>query len=100
MSSSAYQAMASIIAENCPPKFDMAWFDAELEDGVSQMQYWYESTGSRKQPEISLMQKSELDDVLHNLRDSMTVSGQKPWSKCKFTLFPDGKFKFDVEYDD
>jgi hypothetical protein len=95
-----YQAMATILTENCPVAFESAWIDAKLDDGVSQMQYWCESAGGRIQPEIPLLQKSELDDALHDLRDGMTLPGQKPWSKCKFTLFPDGTFKFDVEYDD
>jgi hypothetical protein len=37
---------------------------------------------------------------LKEIRKAMTIPGQTPWSRCTFTLFPDGKFKFDVEYDD
>lgn len=40
-----------------------------------------------------------IDGALHALREQSTASGM-PWSRCTFTLFPDGEFKFDVAYDD
>lgn len=97
---SAYQSLAIVLSDQCPPAFEMAWINADLAEGYSHVQYWYDINGEVAQPIVMPMQKSAVDDALHDLRESMTMPGQEPWSRCTFTLFPDGKFKFDVEYDD
>jgi Protein of unknown function, DUF600 len=96
----AYQVLAAILSSNCPDGFQNASIQARLADDFSQMQYWCEVSGKKIQPSIPSMQKSDVDDALHEIRKQMTIPGEQPWSRCTFTLFPDGKFKFDVEYDD
>lgn len=44
-----------------------------------------------------VLTSSRVDDVLKDLRKQWPGP---PWSRCTFTLFPNGEFKFDVAYDD
>jgi hypothetical protein len=97
---SLYGVMALALQSNCPDGFDKAFINARLSDGFSQQRYVCEKDGAQIYPDLSPNETSQIDDVLHELREAMTIPGQEPWSRCTFTLFPDGKFKFDVEYDD
>ena len=95
-----YTAMAIALSSGCPSGYDKAWIEARMADGFSEQQYWCEGNGKKSNPDLTAQQTSVIDDALHEIRKQMTVPGQTPWSRCTFTLFPDGKFKFDVEYDD
>jgi hypothetical protein len=97
---SLYSIMALILSSNCPVDFDKAWINARLSEGFSQQRYTCQNNGALTYPDLSSEETSKIDDALHEIRSQMTIPGQKPWTRCTFTLFPDGKFKFDVQYDD
>lgn len=96
----AYTVLAAVLSAYCGSDFADAKIIARLDDGFSDVEYVC-STASKTSAFLpSILESSKVDDALHELRKSMTVDGEEPWSRCTFTLFPDGKFKFDVEYDD
>jgi hypothetical protein len=95
-----YSILALSLSENCPENFEKAWIDASVEEDFSKQRHNCLVNGNIVYPDITAIETSKVDDALHDIRKAMTIPGQKPWSKCKFTLFPDGTFKFDVEYDD
>jgi hypothetical protein len=97
----AFEIFASAVMAACPHNFTEGFLVASVADGFSDIRYDCNINGKRKTGLDSDMEQDlKVDDVLHDLRKSMTISGQTPWSRCIFTLFPDGKFKFDVEYED
>jgi hypothetical protein len=97
----AYQIFSSALVAACPPGFEQGQLVAEMADGYSDIRYDCRVNGvDRIGLESAIEQDLQVDAALHQLRTQMTIPGQKPWSKCKFTLFPDGTFKFDVEYED
>ena len=49
---------------------------------------------------MEAVKQFEIGERLRDLRAATKQDGREPWSRCTFTLFPDGEFKFDVEYDD
>ncbi len=96
----AYTILGQILAGACSPNFEIARINASLDDGFTDVEY---TCIINQQETFALPAKgkgSVVHDALHEIRKSMTIPGQEPWSRCTFTLFPDGKFKFDVEYDD
>lgn len=95
-----YQNIAQIVLASCPANSSKAWVSAEVKDDWSKQQIWCEGEQGKSQPDIDALAVSRIGDDLRAIRTQMTVPGQAPWSRCTFTLFPDGKFKFDVEYDD
>jgi Protein of unknown function, DUF600 len=85
----------------CPSGFEQAQMVAEVADGYSDIRYDCRSQGREQQGLASAIEQDlKVDAALHELRAQMTIPGQKSWTNCTFTLFPDGTFKFDVEYDD
>jgi hypothetical protein len=95
-----YQDIAVSLHAACPPGYRSAWIDAEVGDDWDDQTLWCEDASGRQQPELEISASFKVGRSLRKIRDQMTVPGQKPWSKCTFTLFPDGTFKFDVDYDD
>jgi hypothetical protein len=97
----SYRQLASEIVEHCPSSFSKAKLSGQLVDDVSTFSLeCVRPDGEKLLPRIGGLSASNIDDALHEIREAMTIPGQTPWSRCTFTLFPDGKFKFDVEYDD
>jgi hypothetical protein len=97
----AYQLFAATLMSVCPPNFQEAKLVASLEDAVSDIRYDCNVDGQLKKGLPYDGQNDwDIHKALHALRKEMTIPGEVPWSRCTFTLFPDGKFKFDVEYDD
>jgi hypothetical protein len=98
---SKYQILAEALLLACPEGFSKGELVAKMDSGFSNVRYNCHIDGEHK---VGLdgdkVNDFKVDDALHEIRTQMTVPGQKPWSKCTFTLFPDGKFKFDVDYDD
>jgi hypothetical protein len=97
---SSYSAIALALGPNCPSGFSKAMLTARLAEGFSDQEFWCEVIGKETQPDLPTQDGWKIHQELQKLQSAMTIPGQKPWSKCKFTLFPDGTFKFDVEYDD
>jgi len=98
--SDLYLEIAARLNSACPAPYSRAWIEAEVGPDWDDQTVWCETAGGRSQPEIAARPSLEIGRSLRAIRHQMTVPGQKPWSKCVFTLFPDGKFKFDVSYDD
>lgn len=98
----SYQTLASAIVENCPPGFVSAKLSGALEDGdVATVQLECEKPdGSVERPRVRGMHAFTISNSLFELQKQMHKPGTAPWTRCTFTLFPDGKFKFDVQYDD
>jgi hypothetical protein len=94
-----YNNIAEIVLAACPENITRCWISAEVKDDWSEQEVWYENGNGKFQPDIESIAISKIADKLRAIRAQMTIPGQAPWSRCTFTLFPDGKFKFDVEYD-
>lgn len=95
-----YEKIADALSANLPADFLSVVLRAQVGDDWTDKEIWYQTAEDRLQPEISSSSSFQIGRSLRELRNSMTMPGQEPWSRCTFTLFPDGKFKFDVEYDD
>lgn len=95
-----YAVLGQALSLACGVGFDSAQIRARLEDGFTEIEYVCADHGQERFVLPPSGQGSRAHDALHALRNEMTIPGQQPWSRCTFTLFPDGKFKFDVEYDD
>lgn len=98
----SYQTLASEIMQYCPPDFASAKLSGALEDGdVATVQLECEKTdGAVDRPRIRGMHAFTISSTLFDLQKQMHKPGHAPWSRCTFSLFPDGRFKFYVEYDD
>jgi hypothetical protein len=96
-----YKVLVNALLAASPKDFANAEIVARLDKGFSTIRYNCEDKGKRIEGLVAdEVDDFAVDEALHAIRNAMTIPSQKPWSKCKFTLFPDGKFKFDVEYDD
>jgi Protein of unknown function, DUF600 len=97
-----YQEIASIIENHAPSGWSKIQIPAEVGDDWAEKSYdYWDSNNNQKWFEIEKVdQDIKISRALREIRKQMTIPGQQPWSRCTFTLFPDGKFKFDVEYDD
>lgn len=95
-----YGQIAQTLNSACPTAYRKAWIEAEVGDDWDDQTLWCETSDDRVQPDLDAKQSFQVGRNLREIRKSMAIPGQKPWSKCKFTLFPDGTFKFDVGYDD
>lgn len=97
---SAYMVLATVLSSHCGTEFGDAKISARLATGFSDVEYVCNTNGKSAAFLPDITDSIKVDDALHELRNSMAMPGEQPWSRCTFTLFPDGKFKFDVEYDD
>lgn len=96
----AYAVLGQALALACGVDFESAQIRARLDDGFTEIEYVCTDQGQEKFVLPPAGQGSLAHDALHEIRKSMIIPGQEAWSRCTFTLFPDGKFKFDIEYDD
>lgn len=98
--SDPYQDIADILARLRAPDGNAVRLNATLDDAFSDLEYAQLNGEEATFVVPSPSDGAQVHTALHELRADMTMSGEAPWSRCTFTLFPDGKFKFDVEYDD
>lgn len=96
-----YQTLAKALIATCPDGFEEARIDAEMESDWSQKGYYCKVGGEWSQGQsVPAEIDFDVDDALYDLRDMMQQDGRQPWSKCSFTLKPDGTFNLDVAYPD
>ena len=96
-----YQKIAQNFTPALPAEWRKAWISGEVSSDHTDLEFGYEDDRGGESwivPETT--NRLEIRDALKSLRDIMAAPGQQPWSRCAFRLFPDGNFKFDVEYDD
>jgi len=97
----SYQQLAAAAIATCPGNAGEIRLVGALGEDYGDVRYDCVIDGRLKQGVKSETSRDwQVYKTLQALREQMTSPGQKPWSKCVFTLFPDGKFKFDVSYDD
>jgi hypothetical protein len=99
---SSCQEIAGILSSNIHSiSWKKSWISGDVNQDHTSLEYGY--TTEQKLENWLIPDFNDTNKVskkLLDIRAQMTVPGQAPWSRCTFTLFPDGKFKFDVEYDD
>ena len=96
-----YQVFAKALLVTCPEGFEEARIDAELESDWSQKSYHCKIDGQWSEGRaVSADIDFDVDDALHDLRNMMKQEGKQPWSRCTFTLKPNGEFNLDVSYPD
>jgi hypothetical protein len=95
-----YQVLAEAVVTSCGDKFDLGQIIATVEDDNSEIEVSCQKNKVESFVDPGAQLSWDVHRSLSSIRKDMTIPGQKPWSKCKFTLFPDGTFKFDVEYED
>ena len=97
-----YMVIAQIAADNAPKGWLKIEFHAIIGDGYVKSKYYaFLESGEKKSYIIeNIVDDDKVVNSVIDIREIMRVPGQDVWTKCKFTLFPDGNFKFDVEYDD
>ena len=98
----SYQALASEILQHCPAGFASAKLSGSIDDGdVATVQLTYETLdGTLERPRVRGVHAFNISNSLFDLQKKMQRPGEQPWTRFIFTLHGDGKFKFDVEYDD
>lgn len=97
-----YRALAQEIVSHCPADYERAQLQGEVEEDWSNFSVRCElPDGTATTPRIGGLSASKIDDALVEVRERMMgQAGATPWSKCTFTYHRDGRFKFDVNYDD
>jgi Protein of unknown function, DUF600 len=100
--SNEYNIIAEIISNEAPVGWSQIRVPAAVESDNTEFSYFYtDQNNNEKWFDIGdSLKDMKIHNALKAIHAQMTVPGQAPWSRCTFTLFPDGKFKFDVEYDD
>ncbi len=96
-----YRALAQEIVSFCPPNYEQARLNAEVEEDWSKFSLTCELPGGDAvTPRIGGLSASKIDDALVELRGRMLMQKEAtPWSRCTFTYHRDGRFKFDIQYD-
>lgn len=101
MKDDAYAAIAKALISSAPVGWQKIIVYSSVEETVSKSMFDFINTdGKQTWFDPDSLTVAVVGRNFRDIRDSMTMPGQEPWSRCTFTLFPDGKFKFDVEYDD
>lgn len=93
-----YTIIAQKLIDACPPGVTRAWLDAEVLEDTSSAQYWYEAGGKTGQPDLGSSDAFDISDALIDIRAKMVADGHEPWTRCTFTVFPDGRVKLDIHY--
>jgi hypothetical protein len=101
MTASSFQQIAEEMLPMVPASYEKAVVRASLDEGHSAITFSYDdASGADKDIDPDTLRAYRISNLLEVLRAEMQQEGRAPWSSCTFTLFPTGKFNFDVTYDD
>ncbi len=94
-----YQQLAEVALAQCPPAYHQLKLSAELDEGYSEIDLRCRNgEGEIHVTNYPVTATAEMHRTLEAIREEMgRLSGQR-WTRCVFQVFPDGTFKFDVEY--
>jgi hypothetical protein len=99
--SSNFQEVAKQMLPMIPEGYEKAVIHCKLSDGHSNLQFRYDGpTQKELNIDPDTTRAYRISQLLEDIQSETKQPGKQAWSRCTFTLFPDGKFKFDVEYDD
>ena len=95
--------IGGIIAKHAPAGWQKAWVSAKADTGyVGELTADYIDAGGAE-TWFDIADSGDvfaLSTALLELRESTRQDGQPAFSRCTFTLTPDGAFKLDVGYPD
>lgn len=95
-----FQAIAQAVLPPTQGGWSKAWLTGEVSDDHTDLEFGYVAEDGAKTFVPAVLGRLKARDALKEVRKRMQRPGEVPWSRCTFNLFPDGRFKFDVEYDD
>lgn len=95
-----YQTIAQAMITQAPAGWSVLEMDAQLGDGYVDTGFCATVQTGNKSFALSSTDQTDVEDTLFKLQRTIQLHGRKPWSRCVFRVFPDGRFKFDVDYDD
>jgi len=93
----AYLTLGRAIARLCPPGFQQATLEAELDEGELRIACTAQD-GGEVEPELGSDAKDQLRQALGVIRDRMAEQDGARFRRATVTLIAGGGFKMDVEY--
>lgn len=96
-----YLKISQALIAGAPTGWQKAWVVAEVIEDYSKTKYRYLADDGKEgwfKPEIAHL--DIVTDSLRNIRTHMLETGQPDWTRCTFSVMPDGNFSFDIEYPD
>ncbi len=98
--SGPYQVIAEAMVAQAPEGWTMLELEAEVGDGYVDTGYRAVSTQAQRSFALPDTLQSDVEDALTDLQKSTEPFKSESWSRCVFTVFPNGRFKFDIVPDD
>lgn len=93
--------IARYLVQAAPAGWQKLWTEGEVGDDYSDLLFAYASPDKDRNYFTPSYEDNEaIHAGLVALRNRMQQDGKAKWSRCVFTLQPDGKFNLHVEYDD
>ena len=91
-----YQRIAQSIANAIPELWETAWVTVEFEPGVISEAGGYTSLRDKTQHTFST--PNDIGDLFTRLRQLVKRDDRNIWSRARFVLEADGKFRIDFDY--
>ena len=92
-----YLMLGRAIARICPPGFEEARLEANLEDGSPMKLATSAEDGTRFQSDVGETSAVDIRRLLEDIRDNPGEQGVRGWRRCTVTLRKGGRFEMDVE---
>ena len=93
-----YLSLGRTIAGLCPPGFDEAKLDAELEGEAGMRLACTPADGSEMAVAIDSAAEARIGELLGLIRDKTARDDGSRWHKCTVILRKGGQFQMDVQY--
>jgi len=92
-----YQYFADFIVDAISEPWQKAWFAVEMEEDYESYQGLYVADGGSE--EKSFVLDDDMQSKVREFWEEFRKGGGDVWYSFTFTLFPDGKFELDFEYE-
>ncbi|KQT31713.1 hypothetical protein ASG29_07220 [Sphingomonas sp. Leaf412] len=88
--------VAALLRAACPAGYERAWIEATVGDDWDEQTICCERRGERLQPDTGVAACFRIGRILREVRKSMHDDGNPRWSRCTFTIFPDGRHTLEM----
>ena len=94
-----YTTIARTLHAHCPPGYEKAWIDAEIDDDGVDQGYFCRVDGQDVQPDLPIDAGVTITKALMAIRSTMLASPEaQRWERCTFVLEPSGRFELDIHH--